>query len=295
MYAEFDLLTPGGIGEALETLARVKGKDKCLPLGGGTNLLVDMRARHLDLDALLSVGQLPGLLHIDTGGGRISMGGAVTVSQILRHPGRHRFGSALLDAAQVFAGQMVRNAATIAGNICCGSPAADLVPPLLALDAVVTLESSKGSRDVPVSEYFTGYKSSVRKPDELLTRVSWPEPPAGSVSTFYKLARRKGDAITIVGVAVSLEKKDGKCTSARVALGAVAPFVKRARMADALLDGKTLTPEVIQAAAQAAMEEASPIDDVRASGSYRKQQVFVLVRRLVSQAWQQASEGDRKP
>ncbi|MFZ0693722.1 MAG: xanthine dehydrogenase family protein subunit M [Alphaproteobacteria bacterium] len=293
MYAEFELLTPVGIGEALETLARVNGERECVPLGGGTNLLVDLRARRIDLNALISVGQLPGLLHIDIKDHRISMGGSVTVSQILRHPEKHRFGQALLDAAHVFAGQMVRNAATIAGNICCGSPAADLVPPLLALDAVATLESGAGSRDVPLSEYFVGYKISVRKPSELLTRVTWPESSVGSTSAYYKLARRKGDAISVVGVAVALAIEDGKCARVRIALGAVAPFVKRARLAEEMLEGQALTAELIDAAARAAMEESSPIDDVRASGGYRKQQVFVLVRRLVSQAWLKVSEGDK--
>ncbi|MFQ5567118.1 MAG: FAD binding domain-containing protein, partial [Paracoccaceae bacterium] len=190
---------------------------------------------------------------------------------------------------------MVRNTATIAGNICSGSPAADLVPPLLALDAVVTLECSGGSRDVPLAEYFTGYKTSVRKPNELLTRISWPELPAGSTSLFYKLARRKGDAITVVGVAVSLAVESGVCTRARIALGAVAPFVERARAAEKMLEGSALDPGLIEAAAQRAAQQSRPIDDVRASGKYRRQQVFVLVRRLVSRAWQSLSEGDRNP
>jgi len=289
MYAEFDLLTPAAIGEALAALAKFRNERDGVPLGGGTNLVVDLRARRSSHNALISVGQLPGLTDIALDGGRISMGGAVTVSQILRHPDRRRFGAALIEAAQVFAGQMVRNTATIAGNICCGSPAADLVPPLLALDAVVTLESSAGRRDVALSDYFLGYKVSARKPDELVTRISWPEPPGGSASGFYKLARRKGDAITVVGIAVALTGKNGKCTRARIALGAVAPFVKRARQAEALLEGKTLTAGAIEAAAEAAMGESSPIDDVRATAAYRKHQVKVLVRRLVTQAWQTLS------
>ncbi|KAB2850656.1 MAG: xanthine dehydrogenase family protein subunit M [Hyphomicrobiaceae bacterium] len=289
MFAEFDLLTPAAIGEALAALAKVKSERDCVPLGGGTNLVVDMRARRSSHDALISVGQLPGMADIMLGGGRISMGGAVTVSQILRHPERRHFGGALIDAAHVFAGQMVRNTATVAGNICCGSPAADLVPPLLALDAAVTLECSEGRRDVSLSDYFLGYKSSVRKPNELLTRITWPEPRSRSDSAFYKLARRKGDAITVVGVAVALTVEEGKCARARIALGAVAPVAKRARRAEEMLEGRTLSAGVIEAAAQAAMDESSPIDDVRATAAYRKHQVRVLVRRLLTQAWQRLS------
>jgi CO/xanthine dehydrogenase FAD-binding subunit len=293
MYAEFDLLTPAEVGKALDELEKIENEDDCMPLGGGTNLIVDMRARNVAPNVLLSVGRLAGLRDIEIKDGRVSMGGSVTVSEILRHPERPRFGPALVDAANVFAGQMVRNTATLAGNICCGSPAADLVPPLLALDAVVTLECRDASRSVPLADYFTGYKRSVRKPNELLTRISWPEPPAGSMSLFYKLARRKGDAITVVGIAVSLARENGICTRARIALGAVAPVVERARPAEQMLEGNALTPDLIEAAARGAAQQSSPIDDVRASGKYRRLQVFVLVRRLVSQAWQTLSEGDR--
>lgn len=295
MYAEFDLLTPASVGKALDKLEKIENEDDCMPLAGGTNLIVDLRARNVAPDVLLSVGRLSGLRDIEIEDGRVSMGGSVTVSEILRHPERSRFGPALVGAANVFGGQMVRNTATIGGNICCGSPAADLVPPLLALDAVVTLECRDGSRGVPLAEYFTGYKSSVRKPNELLTRISWPEPPAGTTSLFYKLARRKGDAVTVVGVAISLAMENGICTRARIALGAVAPIVIRVRSVEEMLEGNALDPELIEAAARGAAKQSSPIDDVRASGKYRKQQVFVLVRRLVSQAWQSLSEGDRNP
>jgi carbon-monoxide dehydrogenase medium subunit len=201
-------------------------------------------------------------------------------------------GAALADAARVFAGQMVRNTATVAGNICSGSPAADLVPPLLALDATVTLQSNRGIRHLPLADYFTGYKTSVRMPDELLTAVSWPVPSKNSSSGFYKLARRKGDAIAVLGVAVSLSLENGVCSTVRIALGCVGPCVMRAIRAEALLDGHVLTPDLVEAAATRAMEEVTPIDDVRASGEYRRQQVQVLVRRLLNQALENLTAGN---
>jgi carbon-monoxide dehydrogenase medium subunit len=115
--------------------------------------------------------------------------------------------------------------------------------------------------------------------------VSFAKPADNSANTFYKLARRKGDAITVVGVAVSLTVEDGKCTKARIALGAVGPTVFRARKAEAMLEGQELTTELIESAALQAQSEASPIDDVRASAEYRQHQVFVLVRRLVTNTW----------
>lgn len=285
MHAHFELLTPVAIDEALEILGGADSEDHFTPLGGGTNLIVDMRARAAAPGALVSVGRLAQLKGIVIEGGRVSVGGATTVSEILRHDDCARLGSALIDAARVFAGQMVRNTATLAGNICCGSPAADFVPPLLALDAVVTLESVGGRRDVPLAEFFVGYKDSVRKPNELLTRISWPEPRPNSSSMFYKLARRKGDAITVVGVAVSLTVENGHCRSARIALGAVAPTPRRSRSAEEILEGNILSPDLVEAAARRAAEDSSPIDDIRASAEYREHQVFMLVRRLISQAW----------
>jgi carbon-monoxide dehydrogenase medium subunit len=283
MYADFDLLIPEGLNQALGMIAKSKADTDIAPLGGGTNLVVEMRARGKAAATLLSVGQIADLRGIEIADGRVTMGAATTVSDILRHPRMPDVGSALFESAGVFAGQMVRNTATVAGNICCGSPAADLVPPLLALGASVTLQSQRGERTVPLDKYFTGYKTSVRKPDELLTAISWPVPAGKSASRFYKLGRRKGDAITMVGVSVFVEMAGGVCTTVRIALGAVGPCVMRAGKAEAVLLGKAPTAELIEKAASVAEGECAPIDDIRASGAYRKQQVQVLVRRLLNQ------------
>jgi carbon-monoxide dehydrogenase medium subunit len=134
-----------------------------------------------------------------------------------------------------------------------------------------------------------------RRPDELMTEISWPLPTVNSCNVFYKLARRKGDAITVVGVAVSMAVEDGKCQGVRIALGSVAPTVVRAVAAERLLEGEVPTQEGIDAASRTAMAEVSPIDDIRASAGYRSHCVHVLTRRLLTQAWEQlASEGAQK-
>jgi carbon-monoxide dehydrogenase medium subunit len=142
---------------------------------------------------------------------------------------------------------------------------------------------------VPLSEFFLGYKEDARAPGELVTEIAWDIPQAPTADLFYKLARRKGDAITMVGVAVSLGVEGGICSRARVALGAVAPVVKRAVAAEALLTGRALTPALIEEAAGRATQEVDPIDDIRASAGYRRHSVHVLTRRLVSQAWDRLS------
>lgn len=283
MFGQFDLEIPASVDDALEALAT--GAPGAV-LAGGTNLMIDLRARKERPERVIAIGDIAALRGITVSGERISLGSGTTISDLLASPEVAAFGPSLVAAAEVFAGQMVRNSGTVGGNIACGSPAADLVPPLMSLDAVVTLTSRKGARDVPLSEYFTGYKSDVRAPDELITRISWDRLPENSQNLFYKLARRKGDAITVTGVAVSLVATGGTCARARIALGAVAPTVIRARKAEAMLEGQAITPELAGAAARQAVAETSPIADVRASAEYRRHTVEMLTRRLVSQAWE---------
>ncbi len=289
MYADFDLVIPETLDEALEALAEANGAGDTQPLAGGTNMIVDLRARRVAPSRLVGLGRLDGLRGIRVADGRVRMGARTTMSDILRHPELARHAPSLVEQARVFAGQMVRNAATVAGNICSGSPAADVVPPLLALDAKVTLASTSATRVVPLSEFFLGYKQDARAPGELMTEIAWDIPPARSSNHFYKLALRKGDAITVVGVAVALSAETGTCTKARIALGAVAPGVKRATAAEAMLSGQALTPELIDAAARQAVDDVDPIDDVRASAAYRRHCVHVLTRRLVTQAWERVT------
>ena len=285
MYATFDLDRPQDLAGALAIL-KSKG---AVALAGGTNLIVDLRAGREHPKHVVSLDKLETLRGIQKVGEKITIGGRTTVTDLLLSPVIAKSAPALASAAKQFAGQMVRNTATVAGNIACGSPAADLVPPLVALDAELTLVSARGRRTVPIGSFFTGYKKDVRRAGELISQISWKAPPPRSCGLFYKLARRKGDAITVVGVAVVLDVKKGRCTRARVALGAVAPTVFRAREAEAILEGQTLTPALIEAAAKAAAAAAKPIGDIRASAIYRRHGVHVLVRRLIGQIWEKLS------
>ncbi len=285
MYATFDLDRPLDVPEAL-ALLKAKG---AVALAGGTNLIVDLRAGRENPRRVVSLDKLDTLRGIRQTGGKITIGGRTTVTDLLRSPVIAKTAPALIESAKQFAGQMVRNTATVAGNIACGSPAADLVPPLFALDAELTLISPRGQRTVPIASYFTGYKTDVRWPGELISRIAWKAPPKHSHESFYKLARRKGDAITVVGVAVSMAVERGRCVRARIALGAVAPIVFRAREAEAILEGRAPTSALIESAAKAAAAAARPIDDIRASAAYRRHSVHVLVRRLLGQAWEKLS------
>ncbi len=289
MHAHFDLLLPQDQAQALAMLADCVDAERVMPLAGGTNLIVDLRARRVAPATLVGLGKLDALRGIGATDGRVTCGPSTTVSDLLRHPAVARHAPSLTQSARLFGGQMVRNAATVAGNLCCGSPAADLVPPLLVLDAEVVLSGRDASRTVPLADFHTGYRQTARRPHELVTSISWPIPPTASANLFYKLARRKGDAITVVGVAVALRAESGRCRGARIALGAVAPVAKRAGAAEALLEGQPLSEALIDAAACQATREASPIDDVRASAEYRRHALRVLTRRLLTQAWEQVA------
>ncbi len=286
MFAEFDLVTPDRLEEALHLLANGNGAET-LPIAGGTNLIVDIRGHRAAPDRLVSLSRVGELRRMAHSGGRMTLGGRTTVSDLVHSPEIAAHGASLVDSARVFAGQMVRNTATVAGNIACGSPAADLVPPLLSLDADVVLTCASGSRVVALADYFTGYKKDVRRADELITEIAWNLPGRHSVNRFYKLARRKGDAITVTGVAVTVVVENGICSKARIALGAVAPIAMRATAAEALLEGNRLTPALVDEAGRQAARECSPIDDIRASADYRRHTVHMLTRRLVNDAWAQ--------
>ena len=288
MLAQFDLVMPGSLDEALDILSN-GGGGAVMPLAGGTNLVVDLRADRMASDVLVGLGRLPDFRRIEVTDGRVAIGGGTTVSDILNDARMPELAASLVESAGVFAGLMVRNTATVAGNICYGSPAADLVPPLLALDADVTLSNTVGTRTVPLDSFFRGYKETERRDDEILSRIEWDAPTANSTNLFYKLARRKGDAIAVVTVAVGLTVEAGTCVAARIGLGAVAPVCLRAKAAEAMLEGQALTPGLIDEAARAAAGEANPIDDVRASAEYRVHGVHVLTRRLLTQAWDRIS------
>ena len=285
MLWQFEMDTPCELMSALCLLSETKGA----PLAGGTNLMIDLRSGKERPPHVIALDRLDELRGIAADGGKVVVGSRTTISDLLRSSLIATAGPSLIDAARLFAGQMVRNTGTIGGNIACASPAADLVPPLMSLDAKVTLSNVSGSRTVALSDYYQGYKQDIRRTDELVTQVSWERTAGNRYNRFYKLARRRGDAITVVGVAVTLEKFNGICSRARIALGSVAPCAMRAVKAEAMLEGEALNAKLIEAAAVQAAAECSPIDDVRASADYRRHSVHVLTRRLVLEAWNSLS------
>lgn len=287
MLPEFDFLQPKTLPDALSVLARAD----VMPIAGGTNVIADLRAGKHGPVVLVDLSRLAELRGVRRENGHVVVGGGTTITELLRDPLIAQHAPALAQAAQVFANPLIRNRATVAGNLVDASPAADTAPPLLALGAEVELASAAGTRRIPLADFLVGVRRTLRRPDELLTAVIWPIPGERSASVFRKLGLRKADAISVLSAAVAVTFDGaGRCACARIALGAVAPRPLRAAAAEAVLAGKKLTPAVIGEAARLAGKAASPISDIRGSAAYRRQVAEVVVRRLLEQM--ETNEGD---
>jgi len=254
------------------------------PLAGGTDLLVDLRERRQSPRILVDIGALPELGGIVAADGGLTIGAGVTVGELLASPLVAERAPALAQAARDFADYLTRNRATLGGNLANASPGADLVIPLLALDARVTLTGAGGDRTLPLDEFLRGPRQTALQVGELVRALVLPV--AGGRQSFYKLGLKRGGAIAVVSVAtrVELGADDGRCRAAAIALGAVAPRPFRATQAEAALLGQSLSPERIAAAADLAAAAARPISDVRGGQDYRRAMVRALVARALSPA-----------
>jgi CO/xanthine dehydrogenase FAD-binding subunit len=264
--------------------------EDAMPIAGGTNVVVDLRAGRGGVSGLLltlvDVTRVAGLRGIRCENDHLVIGGGTTISDLLNDSLIAQHAPALKEAAAVFANPLIRNRATVGGNLVDASPAADTAPPLLALDAEVELASQGGIRRVPLADFLVGVRKTLRRPDELLTAVRIPVPPApGSASHFQKVGLRKADAISVLSAAVAVTcDAAGRCAAARIALGALAPRPLRATAAEDLLIGEKLTQATIIEAAHLAGDATCPINDIRGSADYRRQVTEVIVRRLLEKA-----------
>ena len=197
----------------------------------------------------------------------------------------------LLDAVfPQFASPLIRNGATIGGNLATGSPIGDLAPALLALEASVVLHGPDGERLVPLDGYFTGYRRSVRRPDELIRAVRIPL-PLSEVAAFYKVTKRRFDDISSVAVGLALHVEDGVVRRARIGVGGIAATPLRATATESALEGRPWTAETARAAGAVLREEGTPIDDHRASAAYRRATLATMLVRLHADGAATASEG----
>lgn len=274
--------------EAMELLSQ---DQEARVVAGTTDVLVRWRQGLLQPRSVVNIKRIPGLdgVHYSPETG-LSLGALVTVRTLELHPLIRAHYPGLTQAATTFAGVQIRHLATVGGNVCNASPAGDTLPALLAYGAECRLVGPAGERLVPLERFFLGPGRTVLQPVELLVEFRLPPLPPHAGALYIKHSPRSTMDIATVGVAsvVSLAAHSDVCEEVRIALGAVAPTVIRARATEALLRGQRLDAEHLQQAARAAVEEASPIDDLRGTAHYRRAVIAPLVGRTLHYAVQMA-------
>jgi carbon-monoxide dehydrogenase medium subunit len=285
----FEFHEPKSIEEACDLLAR-HGKQAAV-LAGGTALLIDMRHGEFQPRHVVSLWKIPGL-DVLRANGALEIGTLQTVRALGDSLDRPVL-AGLREAAEQLGSWQVQNMATVGGNICKASPGADLVPPLLCLDARLDLQSAHKRRDIPLDGFLIGPDQTAIDTGEILVKILVPPPPLRSGTAFLKIMRRQALDCSIVSVCsrITLEADGLTCKEARIGLAAVAPNPFRAKRAEAALAGVRLDDESIRHAAELARSEAHPITDVRASAEYRSRLVAVLVERAIRFAADRARNG----
>jgi xanthine dehydrogenase small subunit len=249
-----------------DTLALIAQRPEAVLVAGSTDWGVEVNLRGSRAPLVVAIDRLPELRGFRADAESIELGAALTLSELER-----RLDGRVPLLAQLwpqFASRLIRNGATIGGNLGTGSPIGDTSPALLALDATVVLASADGDREVLLADYFTGYRRSVRRPDELIRAVRIPLPLAG-IAAFHKIAKRRFDDISSVAVAFALDVADGVVRRARIGLGGVAAMPIRAQATEDALTDQPWREETFRRAAEVLAAEGTPLDDHRASAAYR--------------------------
>jgi len=272
----FDYHRPTTLAEAVQCLRQ--GPAPAYVLAGGTDLLVRHKLQNQIIGAVVSLRDVPGLDAIEPEGDGLRIGARVTLAQVLYSDLVTERAPVLAAAARRMANANIRNKATVVGNLCNASPAGDTAGPMLALDAEMVVVGPGGERRVPMASWFTGPRANCLADDEIAAAVSVPRQTGDAC--YERLANRRTADLALASTCIRLVVgDDGVVTDARVTLGAVAATPRRSVAAESFLEDAQLDADTSGAAAEAAMNDAQPIDDVRATAWYRREMVRNLVRR----------------
>lgn len=253
-------------------------------IAGATDLILEMeRGVRKGIHTLIDISRIPGLdqIRLDEEG-IIHLGALVTHGQCAASKIIIEQAFPLAKACFEVGAPQIRNRGTIAGNVITASPANDTIPPLVALNARVKLQSVGEIREIPLNEFYTGVRKNVMQPNEMLVEISFPALEPNQRGSFYKLGLRKAQAISLVNCAVIIRLNNDKVSDAVITLGSVAPTIIHAVEAEGYLKGRTLDESTIEKAAELAKSSARPIDDIRSSHEYRHEMVRVCVKRVLS-------------
>ena len=281
----FEIAVPESVKDCLRVLAERGPEAKVI--AGGTDLIPQMKVGLLHPRFVVDLSGIADL-RVLKANGSLRVGASVTARELELHPGVRSAYASLADSAALVGSVQIRNLATLGGNMCNAAPSADMAPPLLALGAEAVIAGPKGERRVPVEKFFVGVRSTVLGADELLVEFVAPAQGPRSGGSYLRHTPRRELDIAVVGVASQVSLSDGVCRKARIALAAVAPTPVRATAAEQALEGQSLTPELIERAANLAVEAAKPISDQRGSADFRRHLVRVLTRRTLAIALERA-------
>jgi aerobic carbon-monoxide dehydrogenase medium subunit len=285
--ASFGYVAAHSVEEALQLLTQ-QGEDAKL-LAGGHSLIPAMKLRLASPRILIDLATIPGLRGVRIDGETIAIGALTVHADVASSDLVRKRLPGLAEAASVIGDVQVRNRGTIGGSVAHADPAADFPVILTALNASFILGSMSGSRAVAADDFFTDFYSTAMTADELLTEIRVPLPAAGSGTAYVKLPHPASGYVVVSAGVLITRQASGSCALARVALGGVGSGPIRARATEAGLQGKSLTREVIAAAAARAAENADPADDTYASAEYKRHVATVYTRRAIEAAVERAA------
>lgn len=281
---------PHTVDAAISLLAAESGLARVL--AGGTDLIVQIRSGRLEPDLVVDLKRIPELREIVEEDGGFRIGAAVCGAELSEHAGVKRQWPGVVEATDLIGSTQIQGRATMAGNLCNASPAADAVPALIAADATVRIAGPRGERDLPVQEIPTGPGKTSLEKGEFVTSIYLPKRPANAADAYLRFIPRTEMDIAVVGAGVFIAlDQDGTCSSARVALGAVGPKVLLAKEAAQALIGTRVSDSDLEALAAAASAAASPIDDKRGTKEFRTKVAGVIAKRAAAIAVERARSG----
>ena len=285
----FEYFSPRTLEEAIGLLQKL-GPDAKL-LSGGQSLIPMMKLRMVSPQHIVDINRIPGLDYISETDGQLKIGALAREHQLETSEVIGKKLPILADTAKFIADPLVRSQATVCGNLAHGDPANDHPATMLALGAKVVATGPNGPREIAIEDFFTTLFTTALEPEEILTEIRIPLPPANSGGTYLKLERKVGDFAT-AGVAAQITLDDaGTCKRAGVGLTNVGMTPIKATKTEAFLTGKTLDQATINEAAEIAASESQPMDDLRGSADYKRDLVRVLTARALTRALERAKGG----
>lgn len=281
----FQYHAASNLPEALSILEKEEGQAKAL--AGGTDLVLAMKHKAVLPKKVVSLHRIKEMTGVGAADGLLKIGSLATHSDIAVHPELGQAIPVLCQAVSLIGSWQIRNTATIGGNLAHASPAADSAPPLLALDAVLVIASPDGETQMPLASFFTGPGDTLLKPGQLIKEIIIPKPQGRSFGRYLKLMRKKAVDLSQAGLAfqAELDAEGAKLAKVAIGLGGVAPTPIRAAEAESMLTGLACDEAMkkIPQVAGAVVAATSPIDDIRATASYRQLMVEVFFKRAANE------------